>query len=118
MNLVFQALANRSRREILDILRKQPGCNVNEVCRFFPLSRIAVMKHLRLLETANLVISEKVGRERKLYFNTVPIQMIYDRWTTEFSALWASKLTGFKYRIEAKKGNEHGDSKNRIQNIH
>ncbi len=107
MNLVFQALGNRCRREILDILREQPGSNVGDVCRYFPHSRIAVMKHLRLLELAGLVISEKVGRERKLFFNTVPIQMIYDRWTTEFSALWASKLTEIKYRVEAKKGYEN-----------
>jgi hypothetical protein len=51
---------------------------------------------------AGLVISEKEGRRRRLYFNCVPIQMIYDRWTTEYSALWASGLTKVKYRVEAK----------------
>ena len=51
---------------------------------------------------AGLLLSEKEGRNRKLYFNCVPIQMIYDRWTTEYSALWASRLTEVKYRVEAK----------------
>jgi predicted transcriptional regulator len=60
------------------------------------------MKHLRVLVEAGLLLSEKEGRNRKLYFNCVPIQMIYDRWTTEYSALWASRLTEVKYRVEAK----------------
>ena len=66
------------------------------------MSRIAVMKHLRVLQGAGLLISQKEGRNRKMYFNCVPIQMIYDRWTTEYSALWASRLTEVKYRVEAK----------------
>ena len=49
---------------------------------------------------AGLIISEKEGRSRRLYFNCVPIQMIYDRWTTEYSGLWASGLTKVKYRVE------------------
>ena len=102
MDTVFQALANRSRRRILDIVQDKPGCSVNDVCRFFSTSRIAVMKHLRILENANLLISEKRGRTRKLQFNAVPIQMIYDRWTTEYSALWAQQVTRLKYRVEAK----------------
>lgn len=85
---------------MLDIVKSDPGCNVNEICRHFPFSRIGVMKHLALLESANLLISEKQGRSRTYFFNTVPIQMIYDRWTTEFSALWASRLTAFKYDVE------------------
>jgi predicted transcriptional regulator len=100
MDAVFAALANASRRRILDILKKEPGCNVNRVCEFFDIGRIAVMKHLDALEAANLVISDKVGRERLLYFNPVPIHMIYDRWTTEFSAYWAGQLAQMKYRLE------------------
>lgn len=99
---VFHALGNRSRRQILDILKEHPGSTVNEVCAYFEMSRIAVMKHLRVLEEANLVHSEKVGRTRKLYHNVVPIQMIYDRWTTEYSALWAERLTRVKYGVESK----------------
>jgi predicted transcriptional regulator len=100
MDAAFSALANEQRRRILDILKKEPGCNVNRVCGFFDIGRIAVMKHLAVLEGANLVISEKVGRERQLWFNPVPIHMIYDRWTTEFSDYWAGRLARMKYRLE------------------
>jgi predicted transcriptional regulator len=100
MDAVFAALSSEARRRILDVLKKEPGCNVNRVCEFFDIGRIAVMKHLTVLEEANLVISEKVGRERLLYFNPVPIHMIYDRWTTEFSAYWAGRLARMKYRLE------------------
>jgi len=101
MDAVFAALASEPRRRILDILKKEPGCNVNRVTEFFgDMGRIAVMKHLAVLEGANLVLSEKVGRERLLWFNPVPVHMIYDRWTTEFSAYWAGKLARMKYRLE------------------
>ena len=100
MDAVFSALASEPRRRILDILKKEPGCNVNRVCEFFEIGRVAVMKHLAALEYANLVVSEKAGRERRLWFNPVPIHMIYDRWTTEFSAYWAARLTRLKYSAE------------------
>jgi predicted transcriptional regulator len=100
MDLLFAALAAESRRRMLDILKKYPGSNVNRVCEFFSMGRVAVMKHLGVLESANLVISQKVGRERLLYFNPVPIQMIHERWTSEFSVYWAGKLTTLKYRLE------------------
>lgn len=102
MDAVFQALASAARRRILDIVKDQPGCTVQRVCGYFDVSRIMVLKHLRILEEAGLVISEKVGRERRLYFNAVPIQSIYDRWTTEYSAYWAGRLTQLKYRVEDK----------------
>lgn len=101
MDKVFHALAHQTRRRILDIVKSRPGCSVNDVCDFFECSRIAVMKHLRGLERAELIVSQKVGRTRQLYFNAVPIQMIYDRWTTQYSALWAGGLTRIKYRIES-----------------
>jgi DNA-binding transcriptional ArsR family regulator len=101
MDAVFAALASEPRRRVLDVLKKEPGCNVNRVCDFFDdMGRIAVMKHLSVLEEANLVLSERLGRERLLYFNPVPIHMIYDRWTTEFSAYWAGRLARMKYRLE------------------
>ena len=100
MDAIFQALASGTRRQMLDIVNQQPGCNVSAVCRHFDVSRIAVMKHLAVLEKANLVISEKTGRSRALYFNPVPIQMIHERWTTEYSALWAGEMTALKYRLE------------------
>lgn len=103
MDAVFQALASASRRRILDIVQRMPGCNVNDVCKYFDVSRIAVMKHLRVLQEADLIISQKAGRSRELYFNAAPIQMIYDRWTTEYSQFWASHVTDIKFKAEAKK---------------
>ena len=115
MDAVFAALSSEPRRRILDILKKEPGCNVNRVCGFFEIGRVAVMKHLDVLEGAGLVISEKVGRERLLWFNPVPIHLIHDRWTTEFSAYWAGPLARMKYRLEnapiplhRKKGGQRG----------
>ena len=100
MDKVFQALSRGPRRAILDIVREQPGCSVGHVCKFFDVSRIAVMKHLRVLEEAGLLISEKEGRTRRLYFNTAPIQLIYERWSSGYSSLWASHLTEFKRQVE------------------
>src|SRR5437870_1617590 len=99
MNHVFEALANPVRRKILDVVKDGPGCSVNDVCDFFEISRIAVMKHLRILERAELIVSQKQGRTRQLFFNAVPIQMVYDRWTTDYSVLWAAGMTRVKYRI-------------------
>lgn len=100
MDIVFHALASATRRKILDIVRNNPGCSVVDVCRHFDVSRIAVMKHLTALERANLLLSEKSGRTRSLYFNAVPIQLIYERWSSEYSALWAGKMTALKYKLE------------------
>ena len=80
----------------------------------FETSRIAVMKHLRLLEEAGLLTSEKSGRTRKLYVNAVPIQMIHDRCVGGYVRFWAEKTLDIKYRVEesltgkAKKGDAHG----------
>jgi DNA-binding transcriptional ArsR family regulator len=106
MDCVFQALAHASRRRMLDIVKAAPGIPVGEVAAQFDSSRIAVMKHLTVLEQANLLHSEKDGRTRRLYFNPVPIQMIYDRWTTEYSAYWSGQLAGLKYRAEARDANK------------
>lgn len=100
MDSVFQALAHPARRQILDIVRDDPGCTVGAVCAFFSMSRIGVIKHIRVLEQADLLISEKQGRERHLRFNVLPIQMIHDRWSTEYSGHWAGALADLKYRVE------------------
>lgn len=100
MDAVFQALGNATRRSILDLVRAAPGCNVNTVCANFKTSRIAVMKHLRVLEAALLLHSSKHGRERQWFFNPVPIQLIYDRWTSEYSAYWSGLLADVKYNVE------------------
>jgi len=109
MDNVFQALAHRSRRRMLDIVKDQPGIGVGALASQFDVSRIAVMKHLAIIEAAGLVISEKQGRVRKLYFNVAPIQMIHDRWTTEYSAYWAGHLTRIKYIAESKQGVKEKD---------
>ena len=101
MDAVFQALAHTVRRRMLDVIRAEPGCAVGDVCARFDMSRIGAMKHLRVLEDANLVISQKEGRSRRLYVNAAPIQMIHDRWTSEWSALWAAGVTQLKYRVES-----------------
>lgn len=102
MDRAFGALANQHRRRMLDLLKASPGCNLTHLCDHFEISRIGVMKHLDVLETAGLVISERKGRERHLYFNVMPIQAIYDRWTSEYSALWATRLADLKHRVESR----------------
>lgn len=93
---------------MLDIIRAKPGSGVCEVCEHFDMSRIGAMKHLRVLEEAQLVVSRKEGRLRRLYVNAAPIQMIHDRWIGEWSALWASEMTQVKYRVEAGAGGARG----------
>lgn len=99
---IFSSLANASRRRILDIVLANPGCNINDVCEYFEMSRIAILRHINVLEDAGLLVSERRWRERLLYFNAVPIQLIYERWTSKYSALWAATLTDIKHQVESK----------------
>lgn len=101
MDLIFHALANLQRRKIMDLVKNMPGCSVNDLCKYFETSRIAVMKHLNVLVEAQLIISKKEGRTRQLYFNVAPIQMIYDRWSTEYSRFWATQAVDLKYKVES-----------------
>jgi len=100
MDQVFHALAHETRRNILDLLRDESGQAVGKLASKFDVSRIAIMNHLAVLESAGLVISKKEGRTRRLYLNIIPIQMIYDRWSNTYSEHWASKLTSIKYAAE------------------
>ena len=102
LDALFQALAHPARREMLDILKMNPGSRVSEVCENFSMSRIAVMKHLKLLEAADMIVSEKSGRSRLLYFNIMPIQALYERWTNQYDRAWASSLSAFKKDLERK----------------
>jgi DNA-binding transcriptional ArsR family regulator len=111
MDLVFHALAHETRRAILDIVKNAPGSSVGSVCAQFPISRIGVMKHLRVLEEAQLLLPRKSGRVRELYFNAVPIQMIYDRWTTDYSSFWAGTVTDLKFAAEAPNANDQKSPK-------
>jgi DNA-binding transcriptional ArsR family regulator len=102
LDATFFALASDLRRRMLDLLKREGGCNVNAVCEHFAgeIGRFAVMKHLAALERGGLVDSVREGRERRLWFDATPIQLIHERWTTEFSAYWAARLTRLKYRAE------------------
>lgn len=104
MGAVFDALGSATRRRILDIVKNDPGCSVGDVAAHFDTSRIAVMRHLQVLESADLLISRKDGRRRRLYHNAVPIQLVYDRWTSEYSALWSGRMAEVKYRVESRGG--------------
>jgi len=103
LDSAFAALAHPARRRMLDLLVQAPGCSVKWITSHFEFSRIAAMKHLSVLEEAGLLISEKQGRTRQLYFNPVPIQQIYDRWTSQYGSFWAERLTDVKERVEARK---------------
>ena len=81
---VFKALADASRRQLLDRLRKDNGLTLGELCEAHDMSRQAVTKHLALLEDANLVVTRKSGREKLHYLNPVPINEIYSRWIGKF----------------------------------
>lgn len=102
MDAVFAALAHETRRRVLDLLRDRPGAAVGEVAAKFDVSRIAIMKHLAVLEAAHLIVSQKDGRTRRLYFNAAPIRMIYDRWTDDYSGYWAGEIMRLKYLAETR----------------
>lgn len=112
MDKAFHALANKTRRQILDLVKDNPGCLVNDIARHFDISRIAVMKHLKILEQANLLSSEKVGKEKHHYFNVIPIQQIYERWTDQYSRFMAAKMTDFKHNVESDEQEQKHASQN------
>jgi uncharacterized protein YndB with AHSA1/START domain/predicted transcriptional regulator len=97
---VFKALADPSRRVLLDLLFQQDGRTLAELCAHLPMTRFGAMKHLQILEDAGLVRSRKVGREKRHYLNPVPIQLVYDRWVSKYAQPWARSLTGLKYALE------------------
>ena len=97
---VFQALAHPHRRQIIDFVNSKPGCLAGEITALFESSRIAVAKHIKVLEKADLLIIEKSGRTKLHYFNVMPIQMIYDRWTDQYSHFFAGSMHSFKQYLE------------------
>lgn len=98
---VFKALADPSRRLLLDSLFAEDGQTLGELAARLPsMTRFGVMKHLRLLEAAALVSSRKVGRERLHYLNPVPIRLIHDRWIGKYAEGWVSALAGLKLHFE------------------
>jgi len=101
---VFKALADVSRRKLLDRLRKKGGLTLGELCEGHDMSRQAVTKHLVLLEAANLVVTKKQGREKLHYLNPVPINEIYMRWIGKFEQGRMAALHNLK---QALKENDH-----------
>lgn len=101
-DLVFQAIAHPARRQMMDLVKASPGMTVQGVASHFSFSRIATMKHLARLEAADLLVSKKEGRSRRLYFNPMPIQGIYDRWTSEDSSFWAGRMADMQQRAQVR----------------
>lgn len=103
MDLVFRALAHASRRRILDILRARSGLSVGELAAEFDVTRIAVMKHLAVLAEAGLVTSRAEGRERHVFFNPVPIQLVHRRWVSDFAGAAADHAIDIRDRVEGRR---------------
>ncbi|HVV65222.1 MAG TPA: helix-turn-helix domain-containing protein [Rhizomicrobium sp.] len=100
MDAVFRALADRSRRQLLDGLREKNGQTLGELCEGLDMSRQAVTKHLDLLEEANLVATQKRGRAKLHYLNPVPIFDIADRWIGKFERGRLRALSDLKKNLE------------------
>ncbi len=100
MEMVFRALADPSRRLLLDQLFQRDGQTLSELQPRLPMTRFGVMKHLKILEQADLVLTRRVGREKFHYLNPVPIQEIQNRWIDKFAQSWVSTLTGLKSTLE------------------
>jgi len=99
---VFKALADPSRRQLLDRLRRKNGQTLGELCEDHDMSRQAVTKHLNLLEEANLVATVKRGREKLHYLNPVPINEIYMRWIGKFEQDRVQALHNLKQALQEK----------------
>ncbi|MCW3034067.1 MAG: ArsR family transcriptional regulator [Solirubrobacterales bacterium] len=99
---VFKALADPTRRGLLDELRREDGQTLTALEQRLPMTRFGVMKHLRVLEEAGLVTTKRRGREKLHFLNAVPIRLVHDRWVSQYSEPWAATLTGLKRTIEEK----------------
>ncbi|MGH2443858.1 MAG: ArsR/SmtB family transcription factor [Chloroflexota bacterium] len=97
---VFKALADPTRRTLLDRLFLRDGRTLKELESELEMTRFGVMKHLRILEDAGLVVSQRSGREKLHYLNPVPIRLIHDRWIDKYTERQASALAELKNRLE------------------
>ncbi len=95
-DLVFKALADGTRREILDLLFARDGRTLGELEESFAMSRFGVMKHLRVLEGAGLVVPRRDGRSTRHFLNPVPIQLVADRWIDKYAAGRVAALADLK----------------------
>ncbi len=100
MDMVFKALADASRRQLLDRLRAENGQTLAALCQGLAMSRQAVAKHLAILEDANLVVARKSGREKLHYLNPVPIHEIAERWIEKFERTRVRALADLKQQLE------------------
>lgn len=101
-DLVFKALADPTRRAILDALFVRDGQSVGALCLRFPeMTRFGVMKHLGLLEAANLIVTHKQGRQKLHHLNPIPIQQIAERWISKYAQPFATAMVGLQTAIEA-----------------
>ena len=100
MDAVFRALADPTRRSLLDELYERDGQTLGALEQRLPMTRFGVMKHLRVLEEAGLVTTKKRGREKLHILNPVPIRLVHDRWVSKYAEPWAATLTGLKRRLE------------------
>jgi DNA-binding transcriptional ArsR family regulator len=100
MDEVFKALADPTRRDLLDALFAEDGQTLSALESRLPMSRFGVMKHLKVLEEAGLVVTRRRGREKLHYLNPVPIRLIHDRWVNKYAAPWTAALTEIKHQLE------------------
>ncbi len=100
MDEVFRALADPTRRSLLDELFGQDGQTLSALEERLPMTRFGVMKHLRVLEEAGLVVTKKRGREKLHFLNPVPIRLVHDRWVSKYAEPWAATLSGLKRSLE------------------
>jgi uncharacterized protein YndB with AHSA1/START domain/DNA-binding transcriptional ArsR family regulator len=100
MDGVFKALADSTRRNLLDELFKKDGQTLSELEQRLPMTRFGVMKHLRVLEEAGLVVTRRRGREKLHFLNAVPIRLVHDRWVSKYAEPWAATLSDLKSSLE------------------
>jgi uncharacterized protein YndB with AHSA1/START domain/DNA-binding transcriptional ArsR family regulator len=100
VDTVFRALADPTRRALLDALSERDGQTLVSLSQGHGMTRVGVAKHLRLLEEAGLVVTKRRGREKLHYLNTVPIRLIHDRWVSKYTKPWAAGLSGLKHELE------------------
>jgi uncharacterized protein YndB with AHSA1/START domain len=100
VDAVFRALADPTRRSLLDELYERDGQTLSALEQRLPMTRFGVMKHLKVLEEAGLVVTRKRGREKLHFLNPVPIRLVHDRWVSKYAEPWASALSDLKTRLE------------------
>jgi uncharacterized protein YndB with AHSA1/START domain/biotin operon repressor len=100
MDAVFRALADPTRRSLLDELFKEDGQSLSALEGRLPMSRFGVMKHLKVLEEAGLVVARRRGREKLHFLNPVPIRLVHDRWVSKYAEPWAAGLSELRHDLE------------------